>query len=181
MISSRPPAIVERRELVLDFYIFRGGGAHLHICTTTTKINTGGKKEKVNNKVHYNIQQFINLYESIWLREEEKPLTGFFSQRQLLEDDKMLNNHSERSSSPLSDIFTISNIHRAYIVNVQLAVLCGSPLTGVYNVHPPRPHTHNRHMPRCLNQLIFIKLKLLSGPRHSTLFFPLIFYQFVVY
>ena len=138
----------------------------MHICTTTTKINTGGKKEKVNNKVHYNIQQFINLYESIWLREEEKPLTGFFSQRQLLEDDKMLNNHSERSSSPLSGIFTISNIHRAYIVNVQLAVLCGSPLTGVYNVHPPRPHTHNRHMPRCLNQLIFIKLNFLSSPRH---------------
>ena len=160
---------------MLDFYLEEEVHictfAHLHICTTTTKINTGGKKEKVNNKVHYNIQQFINLYESIWLREEEKPLTGFFSQRQLLEDDKMLNNHSERSSSPLSDIFTISNIHRAYIVNVQVAVLCGSPLTGVYNVHPPRPHTHNRHMPRCLNQLIFIKLKLLSGPRHSTLFF----------
>ena len=169
MISSRPPAIVERRELVLDFCLEE----EVHICTFAQPPQrlTLGEKEKVNNKVHYNIQQFINLYESIWLREEEKPLTGFFSQRQLLEDDKMLNNHSERSSSPLSDIFTISNIHRAYIVNVQLAVLCGSPLTGVYNVHPPRPHTHNRHMPRCLNQLIFIKLKLLSGPRQSTLFF----------
>ena len=37
---------------------------------------------------------------------------------------------------------------------------------GVQYARPPRPHTHNRHMPRCFNQLIFIKPNFLSVPRH---------------
>ena len=39
----------------------------------------------------------------------------------------------------------------------------------------PRPHTHNRHMPHCFNQLIFIKLNFLSGPRRFLHRFWLIF------